>query len=222
MYNEKQIRQLLTRFMEGQTTVEEEQEIARWFAARSEVAPDLEDYRQMFAYFDAGMPEEDVAVTPVAAGGSSSVARSIALRVAMIAAACVAVVVVMTLALSPSSPSAADSVQIAAVPVDTVSGASVHAPSVPKADSVKSEKPKARRYHKYMYTPAPPHPLYAEARRKEFVDSLSDAIDAFVAQCVEEAQRDDEQLYQQAMMEGANRENAIVNEALASLEEEVY
>ena len=195
MYNEKQIRQLLTRFMEGHTTVEEEQEIARWFAARREVAPDLEDYRQMFAYFDAGMPEEDVAVTPVAAGRSSSVARSIALRVAMIAAACVAVAVVMTLALSPSSPS---------------------------ADSVKSEKPKARRYHKYMYTPAPPHPLYAEARRKEFVDSLSDAIDAFVAQCVEEAQRDDEQLYQQAMMEGANRENAIVNEALALLEEEVY
>lgn len=201
MYNEKQIRQLLTRFMEGHTTVEEEQEIAWWFAARSEVAPDLEDYRQMFAYFDAGMPEEDVAATPVTAGRSSSVARSIALRVAMIAAACVAVAVVMTLALSPSSPSA-DSVQIAAVPVDTVSGASVHAPSVPKADSVKSEKPKAR--------------------RKEFVDSLSDAIDAFVAQCVEEAQRDDEQLYQQAMMEGANRENAIVNEALASLEEEVY
>ena len=75
MYNEKQIRQLLTRFMEGHTTVEEEQEIARWFAARREVAPDLEDYRQMFAYFDAGMPEEDVAVTPVAAGRSSSVHR---------------------------------------------------------------------------------------------------------------------------------------------------
>ena len=49
MYNEKQIRQLLTRFMEGHTTVEEEQEIARWFAARREVAPDLEDYRQMLA-----------------------------------------------------------------------------------------------------------------------------------------------------------------------------
>ena len=106
MYNEKQIRQLLTRFMEGHTTVEEEQEIARWFAARREVAPDLEDYRQMFAYFDAGMPEEDVAVTPVAAGGAPSVARRIALRVVMIAAACVAVAVVMTLALSPSSPSA--------------------------------------------------------------------------------------------------------------------
>lgn len=54
MYNEKQIRQLLTRFMEGHTTVEEEQEIARWFAARSEVAPDLEDYRQMFAYPSSG------------------------------------------------------------------------------------------------------------------------------------------------------------------------
>ena len=207
--------------MEGQTTVEEEQEIARWLAARSEVAPDLEDYRQMFAYFDAGMPEEDVAVTPVAAGGSRSVVRRIALRVAMIAAACVAVAVVMTLTLSPSSPSA-DCVQMASVPVDTVSGAATAVPSVPKADSVKSEKPKVRRYHKYMYTPAPPHPLYAEARRKEFVDSLSDAIDAFVAQCVEEAQRDDEQLYQQAMMVGSNRENAIVNEALASLEEEVY
>lgn len=207
--------------MEGQTTVEEEQEIARWFAARSEVAPDLEDYRQMFAYFDAGMPEEDVAVTPVAAGRSRSVARRITLRVAMIAAACVAVAVVMTLTLRPLSPST-DSVQIAAIPVDTVSGAAVHAPSVPKADSVKSEKPKVRRYHKYMYTPVPPHPLYAEARRKEFVDSLSDAIDAFVSQCVEESQRDDEQLYQQAMMVGSNRENAIVNEALASLEEEVY
>lgn len=50
------IRQLLDKFMDGQTTVDEERHIAEWFRSHKQASPDLEDYRTMFAWFDEGMP----------------------------------------------------------------------------------------------------------------------------------------------------------------------
>ena len=52
------IRNLLERFMEGETSLEEEQRIARWFNDHPQVDADLENYRLMFAYFDEGMPRK--------------------------------------------------------------------------------------------------------------------------------------------------------------------
>lgn len=50
---------LLERFMNGQTTVEEEQHLARYFRQTDIVRPEWEPYKQMFAYFDSGMAESN-------------------------------------------------------------------------------------------------------------------------------------------------------------------
>lgn len=56
----KQIDALLARFMDGQTTVEEEQTLALFFRQRNIVRPEWEPYKQMFAYFDHGMEDDGV------------------------------------------------------------------------------------------------------------------------------------------------------------------
>ena len=51
-----QIQQLIDKYMNGQTTVDEEQLIARYFRSATDLPDDLQPYRDMFAYFDEGMP----------------------------------------------------------------------------------------------------------------------------------------------------------------------
>ena len=53
-YSQQQIEALLDKFMDGQTTVEEEAQLADYFRS-SDVPAEWEDYRVMFDYFDSGM-----------------------------------------------------------------------------------------------------------------------------------------------------------------------
>ena len=59
MNGEKNIRQLIGRFMQGPTSIEEEEQISQWFAVHTDVSDDLKPYQQMFAYFDKGMPIDE-------------------------------------------------------------------------------------------------------------------------------------------------------------------
>lgn len=59
MNGEKNIRQLIGRFMQGLTSIEEEEQISQWFAVHTDVSDDLKPYQQMFAYFDKGMPIDE-------------------------------------------------------------------------------------------------------------------------------------------------------------------
>ncbi len=57
MKNEEiKIRQLLKKFMDGTTTVDEERAIGQWFREHPTAGSGLEDYRTMFDWFDKGMP----------------------------------------------------------------------------------------------------------------------------------------------------------------------
>ena len=60
-YSQQQIKALLDKFMDGQTTVEEEALLAEYFRS-SDVPAEWEDYRLMFSYFDRGMEGEIVPV----------------------------------------------------------------------------------------------------------------------------------------------------------------
>lgn len=51
-----QIQQLIDKYINGQTTVDEEQLIVRYFRNATDVPDSLKPYRDMFAYFDDGMP----------------------------------------------------------------------------------------------------------------------------------------------------------------------
>ena len=53
-YSQHQIEALLDKFMDGQTTVEEEALLANYFRS-DDVPTEWEDYRDMFSYFDRGM-----------------------------------------------------------------------------------------------------------------------------------------------------------------------
>lgn len=224
MYSEKGIRQLLDRFMDGKTTVEEEQKIGKWFAAHEKVSPDLEDYKQMFAYFDEGMPLDVDSRKPALVGKHRTLLRNINLKVAMLAAACVVAVILMTTRPLNTAPQFEVAQVVCSVPSDTTSyRIEAGKAAKPQTDSVGNTKPKTKRhYRKYMYSPAPPQALYAEARKQTYIDSLSDAIDAIVAKCVEDARNENEESYRQALKSTAAFENAVFEETLVAAMEEVY
>ena len=52
---EKDIRQLINRYMDGQTTIDEEQKIADYLR-NNPIPDDLKRYKELFAWFDRGMP----------------------------------------------------------------------------------------------------------------------------------------------------------------------
>ncbi len=56
---EKDIKQLVTRFMEGETSLDEERRLADYFRSHPN-EPGMEDIASMFALFDTGMPIEGV------------------------------------------------------------------------------------------------------------------------------------------------------------------
>ncbi len=56
MMKEKEIQQLIERFLEGETSNAEEQVLYDYFENK-EIAPDLMPYRKMFRWYAAGMPE---------------------------------------------------------------------------------------------------------------------------------------------------------------------
>ena len=60
-YSQQQIEALLDKFMDGQTTVEEEAQLADYFRTH-DVPAEWEDYRDMFGYFDRGMEGDLVSV----------------------------------------------------------------------------------------------------------------------------------------------------------------
>lgn len=53
-YDKQYIEQLLNRFLEGESTIAEEEILARYFATHT-VDSNWEPYKQMFAYFESGM-----------------------------------------------------------------------------------------------------------------------------------------------------------------------
>lgn len=99
-YSQQKIEALLNKFMDGQTTVEEEAQLAGYFRS-GDVPTEWEDYRAMFDYFDSGM-EGDLA--PVEQP-RPSLTRQMGRRWwGIAAAACITAAVVATVVLhSPTT-----------------------------------------------------------------------------------------------------------------------
>ena len=99
-YSHQQIEALLDKFMDGQTTVEEEALLADYFRS-ADVPAEWEDYRAMFDYFDSGMEDGLVPVEQ----SRPSLTRQMGRRWwGIAAAACIAAAIVVTAVLhQPSS-----------------------------------------------------------------------------------------------------------------------
>ncbi|MBR5169385.1 MAG: hypothetical protein IKW85_02315 [Muribaculaceae bacterium] len=94
-YTQQQIQNLLDKFMNGLTTLEEEAELGDYFRTH-EVPEEWEDYRQMFGYFDRGMEGDLVS----AEQPRPSLPRLISRRWwGIAAAACISAAIVATVVL---------------------------------------------------------------------------------------------------------------------------
>ena len=184
-----QIQQLIDKYMNGQTTVDEEQLIARYFRSATDVPDSLKPYRDMFAYFDDGMPlgtlpEFDGSVvqadTRVAPDSSNVVApRRRSLRIAAWWSGAVAVAAAVALLLIMHRPSAPVQPIASAVLVsDTCSTSTgVEAEQNVVTDSVKL-KPQPRRRRpsvRRRYYLAPPKTYLAHAAATDSTTHQADA-----------------------------------------------
>lgn len=92
MNNEKEhISNLLERFMNGESTLAEEELLSRYFATH-EVDAEWEPYKQMFAYFDSGMSDE---AQPAAAKEAEQAAQPNVVRFRWLRVAAAAVVALL-------------------------------------------------------------------------------------------------------------------------------
>ena len=184
-----QIQQLIDKYMNGQTTVDEEQLIARYFRSATDVPDSLKPYRDMFAYFDDGMPlgalpEFDGAAgqadTRVAPDSNNVVApRRRSLRIAAWWSGAVAVAAAVALLLIMHRPSApVQPIASAVVVSDTCSTSTgVEAEQNVVTDSVKL-KPQPQRHRpsvRRRYYLAPPKTYQAHAATTDSITHQADA-----------------------------------------------
>lgn len=184
-----QIQQLIDKYMNGQTTVDEEQLIARYFRKATDVPDSLKPYRDMFAYFDDGMPlgtlsefdgSAGQAETRVAPDSSKVVApRRHCLRMAAWwsgAAAVAAAVALLLIMHRPSAP--VQPIASAVVVSDTCSTSTgVEAEQNVVTDSVKLKpQPQRRRPSvRRRYYIAPPKTYLAHAAATDSITHEANA-----------------------------------------------
>ena len=174
-----QIQQLIDKYMNGQTTVDEEQLIARYFRTATDVPDTLKPYRDMFAYFDEGMPlgtlpefdgsAEQAEARTVHHSSNAVAPRRRSLRIAAWWSGAVAVAAAVALLLimhRPSSP--VQPIASAVVVSDTCSTSTgVEAEQNVVTDSVKLKpQPQRRRpsvRRRYYIAPPKTYLAYAAA-----------------------------------------------------------
>lgn len=171
---EKDIRQLLDRFMAGETSLEEEALLGEWFRQHPDVSDDLKEYQLMFGYFDEGMPLDYEAENHVEDAHPKTKARMRRLWLPIGMAASIALLFVIAIPRIGQQTGHQDESKMAQLdgrttPEDTDS-AVVHEKKSTNADLSMPEKvkksgdsvsPKTRmhkpgKYRQHKFTPAPP------------------------------------------------------------------
>lgn len=179
---EKDIRQLLDRFMAGETSLEEEALLGEWFRQHPDVSDDLKEYQMMFGYFDEGMPLDHQAEKHVADAYPTTKARMRRLWLPISMAASIALLFVLAiprigqqtglqigqqtgLQENPKmaqldSRTNLEHTDSAAVHEEKSTDADLSMPEKIKrsGDSVspKTRKHKPGKYRQHLFTPAPP------------------------------------------------------------------
>ena len=171
---EKDIRQLLDRFMAGETSLEEEALLGEWFRQHPDVNDDLKEYQMMFGYFDEGMPLDHEAEKHVADAHPKTKARMRRLWLPIGMAASIALLFVLAIPRIGQQTGLQENPKMAQLdgrttPEDADS-AVVHGEKSTDADlsmpekikrsgdsvSPKTRKHKSGKYRQHLFAPAPP------------------------------------------------------------------
>lgn len=168
MNGEKNIRQLIGRFMQGLTSIEEEERISQWFAVHTDVSDDLKPYQQMFAYFDKGMPideqmpiDKQIPVEEEIRKPLRNHSRLRPLWCLLAAAAAVALLIVMTWPAQNGNTPVTPSATLAQTEKDSAEAIVPIEETEMKNNVKQTVKPKMRPrkrgfYRKHLHSPAPP------------------------------------------------------------------
>ena len=169
---DKDIKTLIGRYMDGQTTPAEERRIASYMQTYEPQTDEERTLKEMFAWLDGGMPVDARGVRLVGEKRKTvPVRRRRGLAVGW--ACAVAASVTILLVLNMPTPDTQGAVAIAAMDtlrVDKTNGNVMETGTVDTANSGKpAVKRRIRVLRKYRYKPAPPEVLIAE----EKLDSIS-------------------------------------------------
>lgn len=201
MNGEKNIRLLIGRFMQGLTSIEEEEQISQWFAVHTDVSDDLKPYQQMFAYFDKGMPideqmpiDKQTSVEEEIRKPLRNHSRLRPLWCLLAAAAAVALLVVMTWPARNGDSTATPSATLAQAEKDSAEAIVPTAETEMKNNVKQTVKPKMRPrkrgvYRKHLHSPAPPVTWIAQT----VIDSMQQSPEALAEahlQALEEQQNE--------------------------------
>ncbi len=171
MTTRNDIEKLLRRFMDGLTTVDEEARLAEWFRT-NDVPEEWIEYKQMFAFFDAGMPD----CGPVPAEEKPKKRRWI-LPAMLSAAASVLLMFGISLTLNKLQPTAE-------IPVVEVSQY-IYVPTVAEEVPIVEETPRIAQVVKK----AKPRPKPVAAEEEPTID-ISEIPDSIMLLLVEEKMRE--------------------------------
>lgn len=201
MNGEKNIRQLIGRFMQGLTSIEEEEQISQWFAVHTDVSDDLKPYQQMFAYFDKGMPideqmpiDKQMSVEEEIRKPLRNHSRLRPLWSLLAAVAAVALLIVMTWPAQNGDSTATPSATLAQAEKDSAEAIVPIAETEMKNNVKQTVKPKMRPrkrgvYRKHLHSPAPPVTWIAQT----VIDSMQQSPEALAEahlQALEEQQNE--------------------------------
>lgn len=213
MNGEKNIRQLIGRFMQGLTSIEEEERISQWFAVHTDVSDDLKPYQQMFAYFDKGMPideqmpidkqmseneqlseDKQIPVEEEIRKPLRNHSRLRPLWCFLAAAAAVALLVVMTWPAQNSDSTATPAATLAQADKDSAETLVPAAETEVRNQMKQAVRPKMRPrkrgfYRKHLHSPAPPVTWIAQT----VIDSMQQSPEALAEahlQALEEQQNE--------------------------------
>lgn len=201
MNGEKNIRQLIGRFMQGLTSIEEEEQISQWFAVHTDVSDDLKPYQQMFAYFDKGMPTDEqmsenkqMPVEEEIRKPLRNHSRLRPLWCLLAAAAAVALLVVMTWPARNGDSTVSPAATLAQADKDSAETLVPAAETEVRNQMKQTVKPKLRPrkrgvYRKHLHSPAPPVTWIAQT----VIDSMQQSPEALAEahlQALEEQQNE--------------------------------
>ncbi|MDD7454709.1 MAG: hypothetical protein PUK70_00420 [Bacteroidales bacterium] len=142
-YSKKYIAGLLKKFMNGETSLDEENALHEYFSCEAEIPSQWRDYKAMFEYFDKGMPVAPISTMATASEGSIFM-KSHRFRNIMLAACMVGVAVGIALAvLAPKRhiPKAEDTLALNIRDSSTAAseGAQAETPIAPIPENITSE-----------------------------------------------------------------------------------
>lgn len=210
---ETDIRTLIKRFMDGQTSLEEESRLADYLRTH-DVGEDLLPYKQMFAWFDEGMPlkrrragkltSRQATLQPSQSSHSSRFSRKV---LCLIAAAAAAIALLLLVAWPKAEPQlVAENTPSHPIPADNELTATTDTLTADTTTAVAPKrKTRRRRIRTDRYKPMPPKVYVAEARQ----DTAANEAELLAEEKIRETEK-----MQKAIIDSIYNEHRRIEESI--------